>query len=161
MRESLAELLREAFIRELEPDLVHVFSVMEGYADNVVTSIGRLTVDYPVTATFMDLIPLLNPEEYLHTNVAFARHYQSKLENLKRADGLLAISQFSGSEAAQHLEYPTEKIAVAPLGPLSGSSDHHDANRERSESSLAALGLTPISPVRRRIRCTQKFTASC
>ena len=143
VRESLAELLREAFIRELEPDLVHVFSVMEGYADNVVTSIGRLAVDYPVTATFYDLIPLLNPEEYLHTNAAFARHYQSKLENLKRADGLLAISQFSGSEAAQHLEYPTEQIAVAPLGPLSCSSDRHDASRERSESSLAALGLTP------------------
>ena len=53
VRESLAELLREAFIKELEPDLVHVFSVMEGYADNVVTSIGRLTVDYPVRRPFM------------------------------------------------------------------------------------------------------------
>ncbi len=143
VRESMAELLREAFIRELEPDLVHVFSVMEGYADNVVTSIGRLTVDYPVTATFYDLIPLLNPEDYLHTNVAFARHYESKLESLKRADGLLAISHYSGSEAAQHLEYPTEKIAVAPLGPMSSANDHHDANRERYESRIVALGLTP------------------
>ena len=143
MRESLAELLREAFIKELEPDLVHVFSVMEGYADNVVTSIGRLPADYPVTATFYDLIPLLNPEAYLHRNAAFARHYESKLESLRRADGLLAISHFSGSEAVQHLEYPAEKISAAPLGPLSSDQHHRDASDASAESILAALDLTP------------------
>lgn len=142
IRESLAELLREAFINELEPDLVHVFSVMEGYADNVVTSIGRLPADYPVTATFYDLIPLLNPEEYLHRNAAFARHYESKLESLRRAGGLLAISHFSGSEAAQYLEYPAEKISVAPLGPLSSDQHHREASDASAESILAALDLT-------------------
>ena len=96
IRESLAELLREAFIKELEPDLVHVFSVMEGYADNVVTSIGRLPADYPVTATFYDLIPLLNPEEYLHRNAAFARHYESKLESLRRAAAYSPFRTFLG-----------------------------------------------------------------
>ena len=40
MREIPAELLREAFIQELEPDLVHVFSVMAAMLDNVVTSIA-------------------------------------------------------------------------------------------------------------------------
>ena len=99
-------------------------------------------MDYPVTATFYDLIPLLNPEEYLHTNAAFARHYQSKLENLKRADGLLAISQFSGSRL-RSIEYPTEQIAVAPQ-PVVLFQCRHDASRERSESSLAALGLTLV-----------------
>ena len=100
IRQAAAELIREAFITELQPDLVHVFSAMEGYEDNVVTSLARLDTDYPVTATFYDLIPLLNPEEYLGTNHAFKHHYSERIDNLKRADGLLAISHFSAGEAA-------------------------------------------------------------
>lgn len=34
LRESIAELIREAFIAELRPDLVHVFSPLEGFEDN-------------------------------------------------------------------------------------------------------------------------------
>ena len=75
LREAVSELTREAFIAELEPDLVHIFSALEGFEDNVVTSIGKLDAHYPVTATFYDLIPLLNPEQYLKTNTAFTAHY--------------------------------------------------------------------------------------
>ena len=53
VRESLAELLREAFIRELEPDLVHVFSVMEGYADSVVTALADWRWTIPLRRPFM------------------------------------------------------------------------------------------------------------
>ena len=128
LRESIAELIREAFIAELRPDLVHVFSPLEGFEDNVVTSIGRLDAPYPVTATFYDLIPLLNPEEYLRTNAAFTSHYEARLENLRRADGLLAISHFSAGEAAEHLNFPVEKIGVGSLGPLlTTEADRADA----------------------------------
>ena len=90
---------------------------------------------YPVTATFYDLIPLLNPDEYLRGNSAFARHYDGKLKSLTRADGLLAISHFARSEAAQLSQYPTEKIAVAPLGPL--SSDENQCNANNAAPNLA------------------------
>ena len=142
LRESVSELMREAFIAELEPDLVHIFSALEGYADNVVTSIGRLDTYYPVTATFYDLIPLLNPDQYLNTNAAFKAHYGKQLDSLRRADGLLAISQFSGAEVAEHLAYPKEKVAVASLGPLSVV----EAVADDEARTLAALASSQLSP---------------
>lgn len=142
LRESVSELMREAFIAELEPDLVHIFSALEGYADDVVTSIGRLDADYPVTATFYDLIPLLNPDQYLNTNAAFKAHYGKQLDSLRRADGLLAISQFSGAEAAEHLTYPEAKVAVASLGPLSVV----EAVADDPGPTLAALASLQLSP---------------
>ena len=142
LRETVSELMREAFIAELEPDLVHVFSALEGFEDNVVTSIGKLDAHYPVTATFYDLIPLLNPEQYLKTNAAFNAHYSKQLNSLRRADGLLAISQFSGAEAAEHLDYPEAKVAVASLGPLSGVEAAAD-DEGRTSAALASLQLSP------------------
>ena len=142
LRESVSELIREAFIAELEPDLVHIFSALEGFEDNVVTSIGKLDTHYPVTATFYDLIPLLNPEQYLKTNTAFNAHYNKQLESLQRADGLLAISQFSGAEAAEHLDYPEAKVAVASLGPLSIVEAVAD-DEGRTSAALASLQLSP------------------
>jgi len=141
-RESLAELIREAFIAELRPDLLHVFSVLEGYEDNVVVSIGRSVAAYPVTATFYDLIPLLNPEAYLHGNKAFNTDYASRLTHLRRADGLLAISHFAAGEAAEHLGYAEEHIGVATLGPL--LSKPRDAGREGDAlTALTAVDLAP------------------
>ena len=60
----------------------------------MVTSIGKLDAHYPVTATLYDLIPPLNPEQYLKTNTAFTAHYSKQLDSLRRADGLLAIPHF-------------------------------------------------------------------
>jgi glycosyltransferase involved in cell wall biosynthesis len=142
LRESIAELIREAFIAELRPDLVHVFSPLEGFEDNVVTSIGRLDATYPVTATFYDLIPLLNPEEYLRTNAAFTSHYETRLENLRRADGLLAISHFSAGEAAEHLNFPSEKIGVGSLGPLL-TTEADGADVDGSDNMLNDIDLSP------------------
>ncbi|MAB86841.1 MAG: mannosyltransferase [Rhodobacteraceae bacterium] len=142
LRKSIAELIREAFIAELKPDLVHVFSPMEGFGDNVVTSIGRVAAPYPVTSTFYDLIPLLNPKEYLSTNAAFNSHYQARLENLRRADGLLAISHFSAGEAADQLDYPADKIGVASLGPLVSE----DVDRADADEVLKMLNAIALSP---------------
>ena len=142
LREAVSELVREAFVAELEPDLVHIFSALEGYTDNVVTSIGKLEAHYPVTATFYDLIPLLNPDQYLNTIAAFKAHYSKQLDSLRRADGLLAISQFSGAEAVEHLEYPEAQVAVAPLGPLSVIESVAD-DYGGTLTALASLQLSP------------------
>ena len=141
LRESVSELIREAFIEELEPDLVHIFSVLEGSEDDLVASIGKLQASYPVTASFYDLIPLLNPEQYLKPNAAYEVHYRRRLEALGRADGLLAISEFAGAEVVEHLGYPEEKVAVAPLGPLSVASEGPAESEHLSV--LAALDLSP------------------
>ena len=46
---NVAELLREAFLASLQPDVIHFSSLIEGYVDDVVTSIGRFDQKTPVS----------------------------------------------------------------------------------------------------------------
>lgn len=109
LRES-AELIREAFIANLNPDVFHISSMFEGYGDNAITSVGRIDYNYPISISFYDLIPFLNPKEYLEPNKNYANYYLRKLDDLKRADCLLAISEFSRQEGIDHLGFEEKSI---------------------------------------------------
>ncbi len=63
-RRKDAELVREAFLASLDPDVVLVASLIEGTNVDIATSIGRLT-RIPTAVVLYDLIPLLYPEIYL------------------------------------------------------------------------------------------------
>lgn len=110
LRREGAELVREAFIASLQPDIVHISSLFEGFGDNTVTSVGRFDLDTPVSISFYDLIPFLNPKEYLEVNRFYATYYMRKLEYLKKAALLLSISEFSRSEGLEHLDFTPEQI---------------------------------------------------
>ena len=56
-RLAAAEVLREAFIQRLEPDVIHITSLFEGYVNDAVTSVGATST--PVSITLYDLIPCL------------------------------------------------------------------------------------------------------
>lgn len=102
-RREVAELLREAFLASLQPDLIHICSLFEGYSDDAVTSIGRFDTGTPVSVILYDLIPLLNPAQYLKPNPAYERYYLRKIESLQRAALYLAISDFARLEAIDTL----------------------------------------------------------
>lgn len=104
-----ALLVREYAISELQPDLVHISSLFEGYVDHSLTSVKTLDSDVPTAVTLYDLIPFLNPDRYL-TDPGFKEHYFRKIDALKRADVLLAISQYCGEEASRELGISTERI---------------------------------------------------
>lgn len=102
-RRGVSERMRENFLRDLQPDIVHVSSLFEGTQDRAVTSIGAYTDDVSGAVTLYDLIPLLNPDHYL--SAAWVREwYMSKVASLKRAGVLLAISEHAKSEAVQMLD---------------------------------------------------------
>ena len=105
-RRDVAERIREAFLASLQPDLLHVSSLFEGYVDDAVTSIGVFTPQIPTVVTLYDLIPLLNSEIYLKRNPVYARYYQRKIEHLKRANQWLAISESSADEGRDHIGAP-------------------------------------------------------
>jgi len=109
LRES-AELIREAFIANLRPDVLHISSIFEGFSDDAVTSIGRIEANYPISISFYDLIPFLNPQEYLDPHPTYAENYRRKLTDLKKADCLLAISEFSCQEGINNLEFKRDAI---------------------------------------------------
>lgn len=109
-----SELLREAFICSLNPDLIHICSLFEGYGDNAVTSVGLFDKNTPVSVTLYDLIPLLNPEQYLDNDVNYKKYYLNKVEHLKRCSVYLSISEFSKNEALD-AKIITESATVFPV----------------------------------------------
>lgn len=102
-RRETAELLREAFLASLQPDVVHITSLFEGFLDDAVTSVGRFDTTTPVSVILYDLVPLLNPDHYLKPNPGYERYYGRKIEHLKRANLHLVISDFSRQEAISAL----------------------------------------------------------
>jgi glycosyltransferase involved in cell wall biosynthesis len=109
-RREVAELLREAFLASLQPDVVHISSLFEGYVDDAVTSIGRFDKRTPVSVILYDLIPLLNPDHYLKPNSPYEHYYLNKAEHLRRASQYLAISDFSREEGIKALDVSAESV---------------------------------------------------
>ena len=109
-RARIAELMRESFIAGLEPDVVLITSLFEGYLDDAVLSIGEVPVSFPVVSMLYDLIPLVQSEQYLKPNPGYESFYQSKLTQLKKATAWLTISESSLAEARQHLSLPVDRL---------------------------------------------------
>ena len=102
-RRKAAELIREGFIASLKPDIIHVSSMIEGFVDDAVTSVGRFDTKTPVSVSHYDLIPLLNPAQYLKWNRDYKQHYIGKVDELQRASLILSISKFSCAEGIEYL----------------------------------------------------------
>ncbi|MGI8933496.1 MAG: glycosyltransferase family 4 protein [Phormidesmis sp.] len=109
-----SEQVREFFVATLHPDIIHISSMFEGWADDVVTSIGGLPdVSLPTSVTLYDLIPLLKPEIYLPTK-PLKDYYFRKVESLKRSSLLLAISESSYQEVVDTLDiFPSKVINIS------------------------------------------------
>jgi glycosyltransferase involved in cell wall biosynthesis len=114
-RMQAAELLREKFLADLHPDVVHLSTLFEGLSDDIVSSVGRLDPNAPTAVTLYDLIPMLKPDSYL-IEPAVKRFYLRRAQSLKRADLLLAISESSRREAIEALDISPERIATIGAG---------------------------------------------
>ncbi|SIO69865.1 Glycosyltransferase involved in cell wall bisynthesis [Burkholderia sp. GAS332] len=106
-RRQSAELVREAFLASLNPDVVLVSSLMEGLGDDIVTSVGLLSNTVPTAVILYDLIPLINPHLYFQ-NPVVEKWFENKYGNIRRAGLLLAISESSRQEAINYLGFPTD-----------------------------------------------------
>lgn len=118
-RREVAEVMREAFLASLRPDVIHVTSLFEGYIDDAVTSIGKFDQQTLVSASFYDLIPLLNPDQYLKPNPDYAAYYARKVDWLNNAKYLFAISGYTRQEGLDCLGKDPETIVnvSTAIGP--------------------------------------------
>lgn len=127
-RRDVSERMREAFLRDLHADVVHVSSLFEGAQDRAITSVAAGPSDPWTAVTLYDLIPLLNPAKYLGSDWARS-WYASKTESLRRSRLLLSISEHARNEAVEMLDLQPERIvnissAVSEeFRPLSLSGD--------------------------------------
>lgn len=109
-RQMAARLLREQAIACLEPDFVHIPALLaDGWGDDSVASVGLLGVHVPVSLTQHDLIPLVMADTYMPPG-PFRDYYMDKLDNAKRADLLLAISEYSRHEALEWMGMAPERV---------------------------------------------------
>ncbi|MBD8472769.1 glycosyltransferase family 4 protein [Pseudomonas sp. CFBP 8770] len=109
-RRDAAQLIRQACIDELQPDVVHITSSVEGYIDDAVigapVSVGQVVN----CATLYDLIPLVNPGQYLDPNPLYKAHYLKKVDAFRDYDLLLSISNFARDEALGLLALDSDKV---------------------------------------------------
>ncbi|MYM62871.1 glycosyltransferase family 1 protein [Pseudomaricurvus sp. HS19] len=109
-RQMAARLLREHAIACLEPDFVHVPALLaDGWGDDAVGSVGELGVYIPTSLTQHDLIPLAMSDDYMPEG-PFKDYYMKKLAGVRKADLLLAISDYSRKEAIELLEFNADKV---------------------------------------------------
>ena len=106
---KVAELIREASILSLNPDIVLISSLFEGISENAVTSINEFTPNLRTAVIFYDLIPLINRDSYL-TDARVEKWYLEKFVYLEKADICLAISESSRKEAICHIRIAPHKV---------------------------------------------------
>ena len=139
-RVRTSERMREHFLEQLKPDVIHVPSLFEGYGDDAVTSVGSYTSGHKTAVTIHDLIPLMDQANYL-PNPEIRNFYFHKIESLKRAGLLLAISESSRLEAIEHLGWAPERI----INTSEGADAHFKVialSAERKQQVLTRYGIT-------------------
>ena len=107
-RRLVSELLREAYIARLEPDILIVSSLVEGGIDDAIVSVGKLTNVFTVPILY-DLIPWIYKSEYLPHPPSLA-WYQDRMQELKKANYWLAISESSKLEGIKYLSLPSHSV---------------------------------------------------
>lgn len=108
-RRKASEQIREAFLASLKPDMVLVSSLFEGLGDDSVTSVGLFSRSIPTAVTLYDLIPFIYSGLYLENPVTRS-WYLRKIDHLRRADLLLAISESSRRDAIAYLGLPGDSV---------------------------------------------------
>lgn len=75
-----------------------------------------LSRSFATVAILYDLIPLIFPDRYLPRQaVLFRATYRLQLEQLRRADHLVAISESTRGDAIRLLGLPEDRVSVVPL----------------------------------------------
>lgn len=119
-QDDLDALAYMARVMPLSPDVIHVSHAFEGFSERVpLPSRQSLAPRQVLSATLYDLIPLIFPEHYFQDE-SFRLWYKQRLQWLRDADLLLAISECSRQDAISLLGIePWRIITIA-----GGISDH-------------------------------------
>lgn len=109
-RQQIAKQIREAFLISLQPDIVLISSLFEGWSDDAVTDVGTFDDSIAFATILYDLIPLINPDQSVRSNERLQAFFQNKAGSLKRSNGFLAISASARQEALDHEIGSEERI---------------------------------------------------
>lgn len=130
-RRKIAERMVEAFYCSLQPDLIFIPSLFEGVDDDAVTSVHALHTTIPIAVTLHYIMPMIHRDIYLQDQTIL-RWYYSKIDQMRRADLFLAVSDNSGRQGVQYLNIPESSVVtvknaydVSHFHPISLNEAHH------------------------------------
>jgi glycosyltransferase involved in cell wall biosynthesis/ADP-heptose:LPS heptosyltransferase len=132
-RIEAAELIREWMIDALAPDWALIPSLFEGPGEPGIVSIGRLETATKTAVILHDLIPFSDPETYLGDPAA-RRWYFSKIDYLRKADLLLAVSDSARREAVEALGFDASRVVS-----VSSAADESFTGANVSPAAAKAL----------------------
>jgi glycosyltransferase involved in cell wall biosynthesis len=95
--------------------------------------------DVRTVVTLYDVIPLVFPEHYLRDAVVRTR-YQTRAELVRRAHRVLAISQSTADDAAEHLGIEADRISVVGAGATEKFGPMYDSPAAAWDLLAARLG---------------------
>jgi glycosyltransferase involved in cell wall biosynthesis len=160
---ELDELMREAFLAGLQPDLIVLTNYFGGYVDDIVTSIGLVDSITPVCVLHSNLRCLLKPEKLTAHSENYHRNFQRKTEFLNRAALHLVMSSYSkekdneshglfngemifvGHGVESHSQQPTIKTEVEQQTALRLGITNHIFRKLYKRDSGHALQVQKIS----------------
>jgi glycosyltransferase involved in cell wall biosynthesis len=118
-----------------QPTIYHVMSPFElGVPITELWPAWARRTDTKIVATVYDLIPLMFPEQYLDPPI-WRVAYMTRLNLLRAADHLLAISQTTAADAVDRLGIDERRITVIDAGVNDRFAGAYDG-REAAQSAL-------------------------
>lgn len=108
-RREASALLRHYFLEKLNADAVLLPTYFEGFGDSTIHSIP-VKRNYKVYATCHDLIPLVQRDIYLDPHPVFKSYYLDQVNEYKKADGYIAVSESSKNELIECINISADKI---------------------------------------------------
>ena len=139
-RREVAEIIREAFLKALYPDVLLITSLFEGWGDDAVTSVGCFDSATPTVTVLYDLIPLIAPDIHFQTDSRHIGYYTRKIDSLKRSAALLAISESSRREALSELWFDPKRVVTISAG-CDPRFHMVDVSDEERDAFLKELGI--------------------
>jgi glycosyltransferase involved in cell wall biosynthesis len=141
LRRAISERMREAFLLSLQPDVVLITSLFEGYGDDAITTIGQFEGVVPTATILYDLIPLISPDEQFFANPVQRDYYARKIASLKQSALLLAISERARLEALTSLNFSQDNV-VTVSGAFDGTFTQCVVSEAERLALCAKLGIT-------------------
>jgi glycosyltransferase involved in cell wall biosynthesis len=112
-RRTSAEIMYEAFLASLRPDVILISSLIE---HDAITSVGTFCLSIPKAVILYDLIPLIHSNIYLQDSNVSAWYFD-KIDQLRRSDILLSISESSRNEALDNLNFKDFEVVNISTAP--------------------------------------------
>lgn len=124
---EVSEFMYEAFVAQINPDLLFLPNLMEGgLHDSLVVSISKY---FSITTMVVgyDLIPLHYEQHYL-ANEIVRKHYFNKLQHKSNANVVLGISEFVTKDISRYLNHQKCINISSAVGDFFSRVDYSNDN---------------------------------